>query len=302
MFFRYNKYIKFEELETNVIPEKYVSKVSIGFLIDKIGTHLETGFNDDLSITVEATNKRIDSLDFSPDSETRMQVFEKLGPSFYGSNEEMQKTFDQGVSCSRYINNSLGEKLAKEKCLEHFISYVNNTISTNKRKLESIKGVLPVFMLSKENKDRYKRLSKKIEIMDAISSGNCDIIKQYSPVKDVVRLNSDKEISVIKPLDEKKEFFFVDKQDIVIQSVFPVIADFRDFFVDDDNIDGYIEYYFIDEHGNFKHNLSMKSIDFYETGIIRINSHSFIFSKKEEAIFFLTEEKERLEKAFNKAL
>ena len=302
MFFRYNIYIKFEKLVTNVIPEKYVSEVSTSFLIEKMGTHLETGFDESLPITSEAVNKRIDSLDFSSDSDTTMQVFEKLGPSYYNSDEEMLSISEQGVSSLRYINNSLGEKLAKEECLEHFISFVNNTIWTNKSKLKRIKGILPVFMLNKEDKDKYQRLSKKIEIMDAIKSGNRDIIEQYHPIKEIIRLKRDKEISVITPLDDKKEFFFVDIRNITIEPVFPIMAQFRDFFVDDKNVDGYIEYHFINENGDFKHAISMKDIEFFQTGVIHINSQSCIFEDKKDAIALLTKEKERINKAFNEVL
>lgn len=284
-----------------MIPEKFVSKVPAGFLIDKMGNHLATGFLGESSLKKDSINKEIDSLDLS-NEETRMQVFEKIGPSFYDSDEEMQSVSDQGVSGLRYIDNSLGEKLAKEKCLEHFVSFVSNTIRTNENKLKRIKGALPFFMLSKENKDKYKRLSKKVEIMNAIESGNRDVIEQYSPVKDVFRIDRDKELSVITPLDDNMEFFLADRQRIVIESVFPVMSEFRTYFVEDENVDGYIEYRFVDKEGDYKHTFSMKDMDLFEKGVIKVSTQSRIFANKKDAVAFLAEEKERLDKAYAKVL
>lgn len=284
-----------------MIPEKFVSKIPAGFLIDKMGSHLATGFLGESSLKKDSINKEIDSLDLS-NEETRMQVFEKIGPSFYDSDEEMQSVSDQGVSGLRYIDNSLGEKLAKEKCLEHFVSFVSNTIRINENKLKRIKGALPFFMLSKENKDKYKRLSKKVEIMNAIESGDRDILEQYSPVKDVFRIDRDKELSVITPLDDNMEFFLADRQRIVIESVFPVMSEFRNYFVEDENVDGYIEYRFVDKEGDFKHTFSMKDIDIFSKCVIKVSTQSCIFASKEDAVAFLAEEKERLDKAYAKVL
>lgn len=284
-----------------MIPEKFVLKVPAGFLIDKMGSHLETGFLGESPLNNDTVNKKIDSLDIS-DAETRMQVFERIGPSFFNSNEDMKKVAGEGVSGLRYINNSLGEKLAKEKCLEHFVSFVSNTIRTNENKLRRIKGALPFFMLSKQNKERYKRLSKKVEIMNAIKSGDRDVIEEYSPVKDVFRIDRDKEISVITPLDENMEFFLADKQKVVIESVFPVMSEFRTYSVYDENIDGHIEYRFIDKNGDFKHTFSMYDIDVFGGGVIKVNTQSRIFANKKDAIAFLAEEKERLDKAYAKIL
>lgn len=194
-----------------MVPSEHISKISTCTLVDKIGTHLSAGFlNDSYNNESNPISKEINSLDFSIDPKTRMQVFEKIGNSYFKSNEEMQAVFDGGVSGINFINNSLGLELAKRECLKHFIDYMNNTIYLNELKIKKLKSGWFSLLLNKDRKEKHKRLTQKIEIMKAIAKEEPELLAKYNPIQGVYRLDLDKELKIITPFSEEQDFFFVE--------------------------------------------------------------------------------------------
>ena len=200
--------------------KNHVEKIKTKHIADKIGTHLQTGFLSDSIRDASFYIKEMDeSFDFNIKPESRMQVFEKLGQPHYSSNEEMQASFDAGISSMHYINNALGEKLAKEECLNTFISYMRNIVGRQQARLHNLKSGVPLFLMKKERKNKYLRLSQKVSIIQSIANGDEEAIAKYNPTQDVYSLDMEKELRVIKPISESSDFYFVDTNNLKIKKL-----------------------------------------------------------------------------------
>lgn len=279
-----------------MIKAEHVSTVTTGYLINKIETHLTTGFLPDSFSDKVMAEKSSLNFDINPDG--IMQVFEKLGPSYFKDDETMKQTKGDGVSGYRFKNNECGEIMAKDECFRHFISFIKNTIYSNENRLKSIKGLCPVFMLNKDRKDSFSRLSKKIEIMKSIINGDKKIIEEYCPNIEVHRLDPEKEMRIITPLSETQTFFYVNLNNFEIKQVKARMIDFRDYFIRSGNVDGYIEYGFFDDNNNRVHTAIIKDASHLQTNEIAINSNKrFLFLTKEKALELLSKEKGRISKA-----
>lgn len=284
--------------------KNHVEKIKTKHIADKIGTYLQTGFLSDsireASFYIKEMNE---SFDFNIKPESRMQVFEKLGQPHYSSNEEMQASFDAGISSMHYINNELGEKLAKKECLRHFVFYMSNIVGKHEARLYYLKAGIPLFLMGKGRKDKYLRLSKKLDIIKSIANGDLEAIKTYDPTQDVYRLDMEKELSVIEPLSSSKDFYFVDTNKIKIKKVKAVIIGYRDYFVDNPEVDGHLEYGFYDEDGVMCCHYFADNVLHLESKEIKINTAGHhLFYDRTDAIALLKSKQEKIRTQIEKTL
>ena len=275
---------------------KHITEVSISYLASKIGTHLTTSFHNFSSENnSDIIRREINSLDFYINLDNRMQVFEKLGPPHYNTNEEMQNSFNTGVSLSKYINNELGEKLAKQKCLESSIKYMSNLRQNTEHRLSITKRGLPLF-LNKDKKEKYTRFSKKLDIINALINRDKDIINKYLPVQDVVRLDPEDTIKLIDLLPENQLFYFVDINKMSIKKVRAEMINFTTYFLEYTGSYGYISYAFVDKDGIELCYYDIKDISHIENRYFKIhNTEKYVFFNKEEAIKALMDKKKEID-------
>ena len=282
--------------KTTDTQNKHITEVSISYLVSKIGTHLTTSFHNFSSENnSDIIRREMNSPDFYINLDNRMQVFEKLGPPHYNTNEEMQDNFNKGVSLSKYINNELGEKLAKQKCLENSVKYMSNLRLNTENRLSTTKRGLPLF-LNKDRKDRYKRFSKKLEIINALINKDKETIDKHLPVQDIIRLDPEDTIKLIDLLPENQLFYFVDINKMSIKKVRAEMINFSTYFVEYTNSYGYLSYAFIDKDGIELCYYDIKDISHLENRYFKIhNTEKYVYYNKEEAIKALMDKKKEID-------
>lgn len=242
---------------------KYISNKTLS---EQMGIHYKTRVSGKMDDIFSYRQRDIENLEPDYEYPCSMEIYEKIGPSFYDNDKSMFEALYSDISNSAYRYNEAGLIAAKAYCLYHHMKYLKSLIFSLEKKLYREKKGVPLSFIFGDRKKTCLNIINKISNIESMVADKElpieELVEKYGHIVKVNKLNMEQKRYASKTLPEDHYFYYVDTKR---QKVFPVKAildNCNDYDFDKINGEEIVLSYVLRTDDNIdKHYLDMRSKD-----------------------------------------